>query len=219
MSLVTHAEDDPVTTVNDNKFGNIYWNGDVVGDIDMTGHRLELKSITERLPKKNPNAITVYSGTLTIKNVNGMYIESDPKGSLYGRGILVAGVRGDERWKSGSGHAKLIIENDDDPAHAVKIRVKDTGEDFGAIEAQKHNGSALVDIKGLVDIDSKMWRAVESHGAKVSIGGGTIRGTDVASLAAYTGGSILVNAKLNDENKVEATSCLLYTSPSPRDCS
>lgn len=51
-----------------------------------------------------------------------------------------------------------------------------------------------------------MWRAVESHGAKVSIGGGTIRGTDVASLAAYTGGSILVNAKLNDENKVEATS-------------
>jgi len=52
----------------------------------------------------------------------------------------VAGVRGDERWKSGSGHAKLIIENDDDPAHAVKIRVKDTGEDFGAIEAQKHNG-------------------------------------------------------------------------------
>ena len=206
LSLVTHAEDDPVTTVNDNKFGNIYWNGDVVGDIDMTGHRLELKSITERLPKKNPNAITVYSGTLTIKNVNGMYIESDPKGSLYGRGILVAGVRGDERWKSGSGHAKLIIENDDDPAHAVKIRVKDTGEDFGAIEAQKHNGSALVDIKGLVDIDSKMWRAVESHGAKVSIGGGTIRGTDVASLAAYTGGSILVNAKLNDENKVEATS-------------
>lgn len=206
LSLVTHAEDDPVTTVNDNKFGNIYWNGDVVGDIDMTGHRLELKSITERLPKKNPNAITVYSGTLTIKNVNGMYIESDPKRSLYGRGILVAGVRGDERWKSGSGHAKLIIENDDDPAHAVKIRVKDTGEDFGAIEAQKHNGSALVDIKGLVDIDSKMWRAVESHGAKVSIGGGTIRGTDVASLAAYTGGSILVNAKLNDENKVEATS-------------
>lgn len=29
-----------------------------------------------------------------------MYIESDPKGSLYGRGILVAGVRGDERWKA-----------------------------------------------------------------------------------------------------------------------
>lgn len=54
LSLVTHAEDDPVTTVNDNKFGNIYWNGDVVGDIDMTGHRLELKSITERLPKKTP---------------------------------------------------------------------------------------------------------------------------------------------------------------------
>lgn len=74
------------------------------------------------------------------------------------------------------------------------------------MKRRNHNGSALVDIKGLVDIDSKMWRAVESHGAKVSIGGGTIRGTDVASLAAYTGGSILVNAKLNDENKVEATS-------------
>ena len=124
LSLVTNAEDDPVTTKNDNKFGAIYWNGDVVGDIDMTGHRLELKAATESLPKKNPNTITVYSGTLTIKNVNGMYIESDPKGSLYGRGILVAGVRGNESWNSGSGHAKLIIENDDDPAHAVKIRDK-----------------------------------------------------------------------------------------------
>ncbi|MDU7217458.1 MAG: hypothetical protein E6293_08215, partial [Dialister sp.] len=206
LELVANAEDDTVGTINDNKFGAIYWNGDVDGDIDMTGHKLELKAATKTLPKQNPNTITVYSGTLRIRNTNGIYIESDPTGSLYGRGILVAGIKGNDKWNSGKGNSKLIIENDDDPAHAVKIRVKDTGEDFGAIEAQKHNGSALVDIKGLVDIDSKMWRAIESHGAKITIGGGTITGTDVASLAAYTGGSILINAKLNDQNKVEATS-------------
>ena len=206
LELVANAEDDTVGTINDNKFAAIYWNGDVDGEIDMTGHKLELKAATKTLPKQNPNTITVYSGTLRIKNTNGIYIESDPTGSLYGRGILVAGIKSDDKWNSGKGNAKLIIENDDDPAHAVKIRVKNTGEDFGAIEAQKHNGSALVDIKGLVDIDSGMWRAVESHGAKISIGGGTIKGTDVASLAAYTGGSILINAKLNDQNKLEATS-------------
>ena len=206
LELVANAEDDTVGTINDNKFGAIYWNGDVDGEIDMTGHKLELKAATKTLPKQNPNTITVYSGTLRIKNTNGIYIESDPTGSLYGRGILVAGIKGDDKWNSGKGNSKLIIENDDDPAHAVKIRVKNTGEDFGAIEAQKHNGSALVDIKGLVDIDSQMWRAIESHGAKITIGGGTIKGTDVASLAAYTGGSILINAKLNDQNKVEATS-------------
>ena len=206
LELVANAEDDTVGTINDNKFGAIYWNGDVDGEIDMTGHKLELKAATKTLPKQNPNTITVYSGTLRIKNTNGIYIESDPTGSLYGRGILVAGIKSDDKWNSGKGNSKLIIENDDDPAHAVKIRVKNTGEDFGAIEAQKHNGSALVDIKGLVDIDSQMWRAIESHGAKITIGGGTIKGTDVASLAAYTGGSILINAKLNDQNKVEATS-------------
>ena len=206
LELVANAEDDTVGTINDNKFGAIYWNGDVDGEIDMTGHKLELKAATKTLPKQNPNTITVYSGTLRIKNTNGIYIESDPTGSLYGRGILVAGIKSDDKWNSGKGNSKLIIENDDDPAHAVKIRVKNTGEDFGAIEAQKHNGSALVDIKGLVDIDSEMWRAIESHGAKITIGGGTIKGTDVASLAAYTGGSILINAKLNDQNKVEATS-------------
>ncbi len=206
MELVVNAEDGPVGTINDNKFAAIYWNGDVDGEIDMTGHKLELKAATKTLPKQNPNTITVYSGTLRIKNTNGIYIESDPTGSLYGRGILVAGIKSDDKWNSGKGNSKLIIENDDDPAHAVKIRVKNTGEDFGAIEAQKHNGSALVDIKGLVDIDSEMWRAIESHGAKISIGGGTIKGTDVASLAAYRDGRIFINAKLNAQNKLEATS-------------
>ena len=207
LELVADIDKDSIVgTLNDNKFGAVYWNGDVDGEIDMTGHKLELKAATKTLPKQNPNTITVYSGTLRIKNTNGIYIESDPTGSLYGRGILVAGIKSDDKWNSGKGNSKLIIENDDDPAHAVKIRVKNTGEDFGAIEAQKHNGSALVDIKGLVDIDSQMWRAIESHGAKITIGGGTIKGTDVASLAAYTGGSILINAKLNDQNKVEATS-------------
>ena len=114
-----------------------------------------------------------------------MNIESDPKGSLYGRGIFVMGYPGGPGHNSGHGHAKLVIENDDDPAHAVRIRVNHkNGEDFGAIEARKNMGSAEVDIKGLVDIDSKMWRAVESHGAKISIGGGTITGSDVASIAA-----------------------------------
>ena len=217
INLVTKAADKPVTSAKDNKFGTIYWNGDVNGTIDMTGHRLGIKAgpgghglLPGQGPKAGwehtPNAITVYSGTLTIKNVKGMNIESDPSGSLYGRGIFVMGYPGSAGHKSGKGAAKLVIENDDDPAHAVKIRVKETGEDFGAIEARKNMGSAEVDIKGLVDIDSKMWRAVESHGARVSIGGGIIKGTDVASIAAYDHGKVFVNAKLNDDGSVSATS-------------
>ena len=216
LELVADIDKDSIVgTLNDNKFGAVYWNGDVDGEIDMTGHRLELKAINKTQPKQNPNTITVYSGTLRIKNTNGINIESDPTGSTYGRGIFVAGVPGlrdSNGFDSGSGKAKLVIENDDDPAHAVKIRVKNTGEDFGAIEAQKHIGSggkigsAEVDIKGLVDIDSETWRAIESHGAKISIGGGTIKGTDVASLAAYRDGRIFINAKLNAQNKLEATS-------------
>ena len=215
--LVTKAADNPVISEKDNKFGTIYWNGDAEGSIDMTGHRLGIKAGPGGhglLPEegkqagweRTPNAITVYSGTLTVKNVKGMDIESDPTGSLYGRGIFVMGYPGGADHMSGKGHAKLVIENDDDPAHAVKIRVNDTGEDFGAIEARKNMGSAEVDIKGLVDIDSKMWRAVESHGARVSIGGGVIKGTDVASIAAYSNGKVFVNAKLNDDGSVSATS-------------
>ena len=217
IKLVTKAADNPVISEKDNKFGTIYWNGDVEGSIDMTGHRLGIKAgpgghglLPEQGKQagweRTPNAITVYSGTLTIKNVKGMDIESDPTGSLYGRGIFVMGYPGGAGHMSGKGHAKLVIENDDDPAHAVKIRVKETGEDFGAIEARKNMGSAEVDIKGLVDIDSKMWRAVESHGARISIGGGIIKGTDVASIAAYSNGKVFVNAKLNDDGSVSATS-------------
>ena len=217
IKLVTKAADNPVISEKDNKFGTIYWNGDAEGSIDMTGHRLGIKAgpgghglLPEQGKQagweRTPNAITVYSGTLTIKNVKGMDIESDPTGSLYGRGIFVMGYPGGAGHMSGKGHAKLVIENDDDPAHAVKIRVKETGEDFGAIEARKNMGSAEVDIKGLVDIDSKMWRAVESHGARISIGGGIIKGTDVASIAAYSNGKVFVNAKLNDDGSVSATS-------------
>ena len=217
IKLVTKAADNPVISEKDNKFGTIYWNGDAEGSIDMTGHRLGIKAgpgghglLPEQGKQagweRTPNAITVYSGTLTIKNVKGMDIESDPTGSLYGRGIFVMGYPGGAGHMSGKGQAKLVIENDDDPAHAVKIRVKETGEDFGAIEARKNMGSAEVDIKGLVDIDSKMWRAVESHGARISIGGGIIKGTDVASIAAYSNGKVFVNAKLNDDGSVSATS-------------
>ena len=218
IKLEVKAADKPVISVKDNKFGTIYWNGDVKGSIDMTGHRLDIKAgpgghglFPNQGPQsgweRTPNAITVYSGTLTIKNVKGMNIESDPKGSLYGRGIFVMGYPGGPGHNSGHGHAKLVIENDDDPAHAVRIRVNHkNGEDFGAIEARKNMGSAEVDIKGLVDIDSKMWRAVESHGAKISIGGGTITGSDVASIAAYDDGTVFVNSKLDGNGNVVATS-------------
>ena len=217
IKLEVKAADKPVISVKDNKFGTVYWNGDVQGSIDMTGHRLDIKAgpgghglFPNQDPQsgweRTPNAITVYSGTLTIKNVKGMDIESDPKGSLYGRGIFVMGYPGGAGHNSGHGHAKLVIENDDDPANAVRIRVKDTGEDFGAIEARKNMGSAEVDIKGLVDIDSKMWRAVESHGARVSIGGGTIKGSDVASIAAYDNGTVFVNSRLDSKGHVVATS-------------
>ena len=217
IKLEVKAADKPVISVRDNKFGTVYWNGDIQGSIDMTGHRLDIKAgpgghglLPNEGPQagweRTPNAITVYSGTLTIKNVKGMNIESDPKGSLYGRGIFVMGYPGGAGHNSGHGQAKLVIENDDKPENAVKIRVKDTGEDFGAIEARKNMGSAEVDIKGLVDIDSKMWRAVESHGARVSIGGGTIKGSDVASIAAYDNGTVFVNAQLNNKGHVVATS-------------
>ena len=216
MKLITSAADNPVISAKDNKFGTIYWNGDVDGSIDMTGHRLDIQAgpgghglLPGQGPnagwERTPNAITVYSGTLRIKNVKGMTIESDPKGSLYGRGIFVMGYPGNPSHPSGHGKAKLVIENDDDPANAVKIRVKNTGEDFGAIEARRNAGSAEVDIKGLVDIDSRMWRAIESHGARISIGGGIIKGKDVASIAAYSRGTVSVNAKL-ENGKVVATS-------------
>ena len=217
IKLEVKAADKPVTSARDNKFGTIYWNGDVEGSIDMTGHRLDIKAgpgghglLPNEGPKagweRTPNAITVYSGTLTIKNVKGMNIESDPKGSLYGRGIFVMGYPGGPGHMSGHGKAKLVIENDDKMENAVKIRVKNTGEDFGAIEARKNMGSAEVDIKGLVDIDSTMWRAIESHGARISIGGGIIKGTDVASIAAYDRGTVFVNSKFDGNGNVVATS-------------
>lgn len=186
------------------QFGAIQWAGDPVGNIDMNHHKMTLNVYSED-PRISSAGIYVKSGSLTIDNVDGVDITSDASHS-QSRGIFVIGMNTSGFWANGRGNAKLVINNDDAKEHAVKIKVKGH-EDMGAIEARGNTGTAEIDIKGLVDVESHTFFAIEAlQKAKISLGGGIVKSDGNAALKAGSGSVINMNAVLGSDNKVKPVS-------------
>ena len=186
------------------QFGAIQWAGDPVGNINMNHHKMTLNVYSED-PKISSAGIYVKSGSLTIDNVDGVDITSDASHS-QSRGIFVIGMNTSGFWANGRGNAKLVINNDDAKEHAVKIKVKGH-EDMGAIEARGNTGTAEIDIKGLVDVESHKFFAIEAlQKAKISLGGGIVKSDGNAALKAGSGSVINMNAVLGSDNKVKPVS-------------
>jgi len=186
------------------QFGAVQWAGDPVGSIDMNHHKMTLKVYSED-PRISSSGIYVKSGSLTIDNVDGVDITSDASHS-QARGIFVIGMNTSGFWANGRGNAKLVINNDDAKDHAVKVKVKGH-EDMGAIEARGNTGTAEIDIKGLVDVESHTFFAIEAlQNAKISLGGGIVKSDGNAALKAGSGSVINMNAVLGSDKKVKPVS-------------
>ena len=187
-------------------FGVINWAGTGNGSIDMTGHKLSLvadgkNSVSQYM---RANGIIVESETLDINNVKGLDITV--KNSAYSSGIYVIGMPSQGAWDNGAGNAKLVINNDDNPENAVKIRFDNCTDIYAGISAHKNSGTATIDIKGLVDIDvANRGNAIQSFGGDISVGGGKLIAHD--NNAIYSrGGNVLINSEIDSQQNIHATS-------------
>ena len=187
-------------------FGVINWAGTGNGSIDMTGHKLSLvadgkNSVSQYM---RANGIIVESETLDINNIKGLDINI--KNSAYSSGIYVVGMPSEGAWDNGAGNAHLIINNDDNPENAVKIRFDNCTDVYAGIYANKNSGSAKIDVKGLVDIDvANGGNAIRSLGGDISIGGGKLIAHENSALFARES-NIFINSELDEQQNLNATS-------------
>ncbi|MDY6084851.1 MAG: autotransporter outer membrane beta-barrel domain-containing protein [Dialister sp.] len=189
-----------------NMYAPIMKGGDNAAVIDMTGHDLNLVA-DHAGAGVNPAGIYVTSGALTINNPSA--IKVDVKDGQFGYGLVVEGTSGQGTWESGSGHAKLIINNDDSSNHAVKIRTDGASSNYGLLFANGNTGSAQLDIKGLVDLKTSSHDAVRAWNGAVNIGGGSIisEGADAwNAIESGFGSLVTVNASIDKNENVTVRS-------------
>lgn len=162
-------------------------NGDVT--IDMNGNNLYVENKTtvgrkfnmQYYVNRSAGIFAEKEGTITINNPGAISIENNAD-YYYAAGIY-------------TGKGNVIINNDNDPAHAVKIRGSLGGGD--ASFAMNWTGiktfGGEVNIKGLADIYSDGAWAIGSAPGVISIGGGSIVSNNYESIDAYGGGTVSVN--------------------------
>ena len=184
-----------------NQVAPIMWNGNKVGSINMNGHDLTLRTAATDV-KNSSTGIYVSSGDLTIDNPGKIDIATDNWGS---HGISVIGTKGGgEAFSDIKGEAKLVINNDLDPAHAVKVRMSDNHA-YEALLADGNSGTANLIIKGLVDVDNtgKPYDAIWAMDGNMELGGGKIIGADRAAIQVGWGGRVTINADLDRNNNIK----------------
>ena len=184
-----------------NQVAPIMWNGNKVGSINMNGHDLTLRTAATDV-KNSSTGIYVSSGDLTIDNPGKIDIATDNWGS---HGISVVGTKGSgQEFKDIIGDAKLTINNDLDPAHAVKIRLADNHA-YEALLANGNSGTANLIIKGLVDVDNtgKPYDAIWAMDGNMELGGGKIVGADRSAIQVGWGGRVTINADLDRNNNIK----------------
>lgn len=164
--------------------------------LNMNGKDLTLRhdvAIGDMVQHTSAGLFVTKRGSLTINNPGAIRlgIEAD----YYYAGGIGAGYRGS--IPAGDPPSEVIINNDDDPAHAVVIRGKmNTGGTFDInFTGLKAFAGGLIRVKGLVDIQSgHAWGlSASDKKAVVSVGGGRIIAKDYSALDAYGKGTVNVN--------------------------
>ena len=196
-------------------YAPIMWSSDDDGSIDMTGHSLTLQA-TKGNQKYSPHGIYVGGGKLTIKNTNGINIQTEGGNTPRGIMVLGSGTMPESSGYFGKGQAYLVIANSDKKEDSVNIKIKDAIENYPAIYAKKNVGSARIDIHGLVNVEmpnkGPLARAVSSSGGQIYLGGGQIIAPSAEAITVDAvrekdpTSFIHVNAQVNAEGKIEATS-------------
>ena len=154
--------------------------------IDMTGHALDVimhgniyngSGFTNR-------AAALYvpgSATLTINNPGQIRLDTDSDYYYYAD----IGVMTED--------SHVVIHNDDDPAHAVVMRVTTPLQGYEMNVTALKTFAGTIDIDGLVDIYTNGGWATNAAGGRISIGGGSIVTQAYNSVTARSGGVMNVN--------------------------
>lgn len=154
--------------------------------IDMTGHNLDVimhgniyngGGFTNR-------AAALYvpgSATLTINNPGQIRLDTDSDYYYYADiGAMTE-------------NSHVVIHNDDDPDHAVVMRVTTPLKGYEMNVTALKTMAGTIDIDGLVDIYTNGGWATNAASGRISVGGGTIVTQAYNSVTARSGGVMNVN--------------------------
>ena len=154
--------------------------------IDMTGHNLDVimhgniyngGGFTNR-------AAALYvpgSATLTINNPGQIRLDTDSDYYYYADiGAMTE-------------NSHVVIHNDDDPDHAVVMRVTTPLKGYEMNVTALKTMAGTIDIDGLVDIYTNGGWATNAASGRISVGGGTIVTQAYDSVTARSGGVMNVN--------------------------
>lgn len=154
--------------------------------IDMTGHNLDVimhgniyngGGFTNR-------AAALYvpkAATLTINNPGQIRLDTDSDYYYYAD---IGAMTEDSH---------VVIHNDDDPAHAVVMRVTTPLQGYEMNVTALKTMAGTIDIDGLVDIYTNGGWATNAASGRISIGGGSIVTQAYNSVTARSGGVMNVN--------------------------
>ncbi len=154
--------------------------------IDMTGHALDVimhgniyngGGFTNR-------AAALYvpkAATLTINNPGQIRLDTDSDYYYYAD---IGAMTEDSH---------VVIHNDDDPAHAVVMRVTTPLQGYEMNVTALKTMAGTIDIDGLVDIYTNGGWATNAASGRISIGGGSIVTQAYNSVTARSGGVMNVN--------------------------
>lgn len=154
--------------------------------IDMTGHNLDVimhgniyngGGFTNR-------AAALYvpgSATLTINNPGQIRLDTDSDYYYYAD---IGAMKEDSH---------VVIHNDDDPAHAVVMRVTTPLQGYEMNVTALKTMAGTIDIDGLVDIYTNGGWATNAASGRISVGGGSIVTQAYDAVTARSGGVMNVN--------------------------
>lgn len=154
--------------------------------IDMTGHNLDVimhgniyngGGFTNR-------AAALYvpkAATLTINNPGQIRLDTDSDYYYYAD---IGAMKEDSH---------VVIHNDDDPAHAVVMRVTTPLAGYEMNVTALKTFAGTIDIDGLVDIYTNGGWATNAASGRISIGGGSIVTQAYNAVTARSGGVMNVN--------------------------
>lgn len=154
--------------------------------IDMTGHNLDVimhGNIYNGGGFTNRAAALYVPGnaTLTINNPGQIRLDTDSDYYYYAD---IGAMKEDSH---------VVIHNDDDPAHAVVMRVTTPLKGYEMNVTALKTFAGTIDIDGLVDIYTNGGWATNAAGGRISIGGGSIVTQAYSSVTARSGGVMNVN--------------------------
>lgn len=154
--------------------------------IDMTGHNLDVIMHG-----------TIYNGGGFTNRAAALYVPGNATLTINNPGQIRLDTDSDYYYYADIGAMKedshVVIHNDDDPAHAVVMRVTTPLAGYEMNVTALKTFAGTIDIDGLVDIYTNGGWATNAASGRISIGGGSIVTQAYDAVTARSGGVMNVN--------------------------